>query len=165
MNEDDTLLSKLIAETYTESTEKDQPNSFVDLRNYFEKRLNEVDYNSLTDYLGQNSIDWVLLEYRTESKCYRLIMKGSMMDFPSNWSIFKEIKSQDIIYVDQSLDQDFLLDVFAELNGKHGNIALVKDEQTMKMVFLPVEASKEHLQWMRNYFEKKNQEIVEKSAA
>lgn len=165
MNEDDTLLSKLIAETYTDSVDKDQPNSFVDLRNYFEKRLNEVDYKSLSDYLGQNSIDWVLMEYRLESKCYRLIMKGSLIDFPSNWSVFKEIKSQDIIYVDQSLDQDFLLDVFAELNGKHGNIALVKDEQVVKMVFLPEEVSKEHVQWMRNYFEKKNQEVVEKSAA
>lgn len=161
---DDTLISKLISETYTESQDKDQPNNFVDLRNYFEKRLNEVDFISLSDYLGQNEIHSVLLEYRKDSQCYRMIIKNSVLDFPSNWSVFKELKSQDIIYIDQSLDQDFLLDIFAELNGSQENLALLNDEGSARIVFLSLESSKEHIQWMRGYFEKRNQD-QEKAAA
>lgn len=165
MNNDDTLIAKLISETYdSEADDKDLPNSFVDLRNYFEKRLNQVDFLSLSDYIGQNQLSAVEFIFQSNSMCYRLIMKDSILDFPSNWSIFKEIKSQDLIYVDQSLDQDFLLDIFAELNGEYGNIALLKEGSVLKMVFLPEHDSKEHIQWMRSYFEKKNQ-VSEKEAA
>ena len=44
MSNDDTLISKLISETYLETSDKDQPNAVVDLRNYFERKLNEVAY-------------------------------------------------------------------------------------------------------------------------
>lgn len=164
MSEDDTLISKLISETYTEAIEKDQPNSFVDLRNYFEKRLNEVDYLCINEYLLQNGLDCVELKLMGQTQCYRLVLKKSTLDFPSNWSIFKEMRTNDLIYVDQSLDQDFLLDIFSELNGNHANLALVKDEEHLKMVFLPEESSKEHIQWMRTFFEKKNQEQIKEAA-
>lgn len=164
MSNDDTLISRLLSETYTESDDKDQPNTYVDLRHYFEKKLNEVDFNSIASYLEQNSLKAIKLSFQSNTFCYRLIMKDSILDFPSNWSIFKEIKSQDLIYVDSSLDQDFLLDLFAELNGEQANLALLKEESNVTMVFLPEEASKEHICWMRSYFEKKNQ-VVEKEAA
>lgn len=164
MSEDDTLISKLISETYLDQSDKDQPNSFVDLRNYFEKRLNEVDYLCINEYLIQNELAFVELKMQGQSQCYRLVLKKSVMDFPSNWSIFKEIKSQDLIYVDQSLDQDYLLDIFSELTGSQSNLALVKDENQVKLVFLPEEVSKEHIQWMRMFFEKKNQEQIKEAA-
>ena len=164
MSEDDTLISKLISETYTEADDKDQPNCFIDLRNYFEKRLNEVDFLSITDYLAQNNLSTVMLVYNSNNQCFRLCLKEAVLDFPSNWSIFKEIKSQDLIYVDQSLDQDYLLDIFSELNGTNDNIALVKEESQVKLIFLPEEVSKEHIQWMRSFFEKKNQEQVKEAA-
>jgi len=164
MSNDDTLISRLLSETYTETDDHDQPNTFVDLRNYFEKKLNEVDFNSIASYLEHNSLKAIELSFQSNTLCYRLIMKDSILDFPSNWSIFKEIKSQDLIYIDSSLDQDFLLDIFAELNGEQANLALLKEESNVTMVFLPEEASKEHIRWMRSYFEKKNQ-VVEKEAA
>ena len=108
MNNDDTLISKLISETYSESTEKDQPNAVVDLRNYFEKKLNEVDFISISDYLSQHNLSMSNVVFQTQSQCYRLVLNESVLDFPSNWSIFKEINSEDLVYVDQSLDQDFL---------------------------------------------------------
>ncbi len=153
---DDTLISKLIEETCTESVEKDQPNSFIDLRKYFEKRLNEVDFLSIQDYLQQHHLSHQPIPLRPNSNCYRLTFKQSVLDFPSNWSIFKDIKNSDLIYVDQSLDQDFLLDIFAELCGSFQNIVLVRENQEVQLVFLPEEESRDHVKWMRNYFEKKN---------
>lgn len=157
-NNDDILISKLIEETCTESIEKDQPNSIVDLRKYFEKRLNEVDFLSIADYLDQHHLSHQAIAYRDSSKCFRLVFKQTTLDFPSNWSIFKEIKKNDLVYVDQSLDQDFLLDIFAELCGSLQNIVLVRENQEVQLVFLSEENSREHVNWMRNYFDRKNSE-------
>ena len=157
MSNDDTLISKLISETYTETSDKDQPNAVVDLRNYFERKLNEVDFLSVSDYLFQHNLKMSDLSYQNKSQCYRLVHNESVLDFPSNWSIFKEIKSENLIFVDSSLDQDFLLDIFSELTGEYTNLALVKEEQDVKLIYLPEEESKDHIQWFRGFFEKKNQ--------
>ena len=156
MSNEDTLISKLIEETYTESVEKDQPNTCVDLRKYFEKRLNQIDFISIHDYLDQHHLSHQVLSFETLSKCYRLSFKQSVLDFPSNWSVFKDINTSDLIYVDQSLDQDFLLDIFSELCGSFQNIVLVRENQDIQLVFLPEEESRDHIRWMRDYFEKKN---------
>lgn len=158
MSNDDTLISKLLVETYQETADKDQPNAVVDLRHYFERKLNEVEFLSLEDYLSQNGLMMSNLKLVKKSQCYRLKHNDSVIDFPSNWSIFKEINNEDMVFVDQSLDQDFLLDIFSELNGDFYNLALVKDNKILMMIYLPEESSKEHVQWFRGYFEKKNQE-------
>lgn len=163
-NNDDILISKLIEETCTETIEKDQPNSFIDLRKYFEKRLNEVDFLSIADYLDQHHLAHQSVNYQERSKCYRLVFKQTILDFPSNWSIFKEIAKTDLVYVDQSLDQDYLLDIFSELCGSHQNIVLVRENQDVQLVFLPEENSKDHVTWMRNYFDKKNSEVIKEAA-
>lgn len=164
MNDDDKLISKLLTETCIEAPDKDQPNAVLDLRNYFERKLNEVDFISINDYLIQHSLDMSKLTFQNMSQCYRLVFKGSVLDFPSNWSIFKDIKSDDMVYVDQSLDQDFLLDIFSELKGNFTNIALVKDSNEVTLIYLPEEASKDHIQWFRGYFEKKNSQESKEAA-
>lgn len=155
MSNEDLLISKLIEETCIEPTEKERPNSNIDLRKYFEKRLNQIDFISITDYLDQNHLSHQALVLGINSNCYRLNFKQSVLDFPMNWSIFNEIKNSDLIYVDKSIDQDFLLDIFSELCGSFQNIALVKENQEIQLVFLPDENSSEHVNWMRNYFDKK----------
>ncbi|MFA6237144.1 MAG: hypothetical protein WC635_07445 [Bacteriovorax sp.] len=165
MSNEDTLISKLIEETCTESVDKEQSSDFVDLRKYFEKRLNEVDFNSISEYLDQHHLTHQQLSLETRSGCYRLTFKQSVLDFPSNWSIFKDISSSDLIYVDQSADQDFLLDIFSEICGSFQNIVLVREHQTIELVFLPDETPHDHLTWMKNYFEKKNSESDKKEAA
>ena len=165
MSNDDTLISQLISETYIETSDKDQPNAVVDLRNYFEKKLNEIDFNSINDYIAQHELAVSPLALQEKTQCYRLSFNGASLDFPSNWSIFKDIKSEDVIYLDQSLDQDFLLDIFSELTGNFFNLALVKEGQEVKLVYLSEEKSKDHVQWFRDYFEKKNQEESFKEAA
>ena len=157
MSNDDTLISKLISETYLETSDKDQPNAVVDLRNYFERKLNEVEFISMNDYLAQNNLSMSNLKLVKKTQCYRLTHNETAIDFPSNWSIFKDIKNEDVIYIDQSLDQDYLLDIFSELNGEFYNLALVKEDKIIMMIYLPEDSSKDHIQWFRGYFEKKNQ--------
>jgi hypothetical protein len=166
MSNDDTLISQLISETYTETSDKEQPSPVIDLRNYFERKLNEVEFLSIDDYLTQNSLNMSDLMLQEQTQCYRLTYNEAVLDFPVNWSIFKEIGTEDMVFVDQSLDQDFLLDIFSEITGGYTNLALVKENGQVKMVYLPEEASKEHIQWFRGFFEKKNTVgVVEKDAA
>ncbi|MGZ3789266.1 MAG: hypothetical protein ACXVLQ_12130 [Bacteriovorax sp.] len=165
MSNEDTLLSKLIEETCSKSDEKDQPNSFVDLRDYFEKRLNEVDFLSITDYLIQHHLEHQSLLFMSKSGCYRVTIKDSILDFPSNWSVFKDIKTTDLLFVDQALDHDFLLDIFSELYGEFYNIVLFKEDQKVQLVFLPEEKARDHVKWMRDFFEKKNARTGEEIAA
>lgn len=164
MNNDDTLISKLISETYDDGPEKEQPSGVLDLRNYFERKLNEVEFISITDYLAQNNLEMSELMLQDQTQCYRLQYHESVIDFPVNWSIFKEIGAEDLVYVDQSLDQDFLLDIFLEITGEYKNLALIKEDGQVKMVYLPEEASREHVQWFRGFFEKKNQEMEQDAA-
>lgn len=164
MNNDDTLISQLLTETYTEAPAKDQPNAVVDLRNYFEKKLNEVDFISMNDYLNQHQLAMSQLIFQEKSRCYRLVYNDAVLDFPSNWSIFKDIQSDDLAYVDQSLDQDFLLDIFSELTGKFSNLALLKENLDAKLVYLPEETSKDHLKWFRGFLEKQQQKDSKKAA-
>jgi hypothetical protein len=154
MSNDDALISKLISETYTDSFDKDQPNAVSDLRNYFEKKLNEVEFISVADYLNQHGLKMSPLTLHN-NHCYRLVYNKSVLDFPKNWSIFKDIKNEDLIFVDQSLDQDFLLDIFSEVTGEYNNLALIKESMEVKLIFLPEMESKEHIQWFRGFFEKK----------
>ncbi len=166
MGNDDTLISQLIEETYTESIEEDQDDKTIDLSKYFEKRLNQVDYISIRDYLVQHHLSHQFLTYQKSSGCYRLLFKDSTLDFPSNWSIFGEIKTQDFVFLNQSQDEDFLLDIFSEMCGSLQNIILVKESKEVQLVFVSDEEANEHVGWIKNYFEKKNQEsMVEKTAA
>ena len=70
MSNDDTLISKLISETYLETSDKDQPNPVVDLRNYFERKLNEVEFISMNDYLAQNNLSMSNLKLVKKTQCY-----------------------------------------------------------------------------------------------
>jgi hypothetical protein len=163
-NNDDILISQLISETYIDGDSKDQPNDCVDLRNYFEKRLNQVDYLSINDYIAQHNLVANDLELQERTKCYRLVINGSVLDFPSNWSVFKDLKNKELVFVDQSLDQDFLLDIFSEITGSYSNLAMVNEEKNVRVIFLPEDASKDHVQWIRGYLEKKGQSEIKEAA-
>ena len=163
-NNDDTLISQLISETYIDNDIKEQPNTLVDLRHYFEKRLNEVDYISITDYIRQHNLKFSHLVLLEKTKCYRLVFNEAVLDFPSNWSIFKEVKNEEVIYLDSSLDEDFLLDVFSEVMGSFNNLIIVREESDVKLIFTPEEKSRDHVQWVRGYFEKKNQSGIKEAA-
>ena len=154
MSIEDFLITKLIEETCVESVEKNESVTILDLRKYFEIRLNEVDFNSISDYLDQHHLSHQPLLFETKTGCYRLNFKQSVLDIPSNWSIFKDISSSDYIYIDQANDHDFLLDIFSEICGSTQNIAVVCANQKILLIFLPEENSVEHICWIKNYFDK-----------
>ncbi len=157
MNNDDFLISQLISETYDEAPQKEQPNDVSDLRNYFEKKLNEVEFISVKQYLFQNGLKAQSVKYIDSIKCFRIVLNNHVLDFPSNWSIFKDLAQQSLIYLESKNDQDFLIDIFSELNGEQANVAMIKHDSQISMVFVPEEVAKEHLKWFRGFFEKQNQ--------
>lgn len=164
MNNEDTLMSKLLAETYEESDTASSDN-VIDLNRYFEKRLNEVDFISIDDYFRQQQINPFHLSFNPSSGCYRLHFENSILDFPSNWSIFKAISEKDVVSIDADNDEDFLLDIFAELSGHTQNLVLVREENIVQLVLLPIENSFDHIMWMQNYFAKKTIEQSPKKEA
>jgi hypothetical protein len=166
MSNEDTLISKLIEETCTSQPEEsEQIGPAVDLRSYFEKRLNQVEYHSLMDYLGQNQIAFTNMLFQKETGCYQLRWNETVLDFPSNWSIFQNIATSELIFVDKEVDSDFLLDVFAEVTGSFNNIAVTKEGDTVNLVLLSEASYQEHSKWMIGYFAKKQETSTNKKAA
>ncbi len=166
MSIEDTLISKLIEETCnSQADESEQLGPAVDLRSYFEKRLNQVEYNSLMDYLGQNQISFKGLVFQKETGCYQLSWNETVLDFPSNWSIFQNIQTSELIFVDRDVDSDFLLDIFAEVTGSFNNIAVAREEDVVSLVLLSETEYTEHSKWMIRYFSKKQETASNKKAA
>ena len=166
MSVEDTLISKLIEETCkSQSEESEQLSPAVDLRSYFEKKLNQVEYHSLMDYLGQNQIMFKNMPLQKETGCYQLHWNEMVLDFPSNWSIFQNIQTSELIFVDRDVDNDFLLDIFAEVTGSFNNIAVTKEGDSVNLVLLDEANYSEHSKWMIGYFAKKHESNSNKKAA
>ena len=157
MKNDDFLISQLISETYDDAPQKEQPNDVIDLRNYFEKKLNEIEFLSIKEYLTQNGLVAQSVKYIEQIKCFRIILNNHIIDFPSNWSIFNDLTKGNLIFLESKNDQDYLLEIFSELRGIQSNLAILNHDSQISMVFLPEELSKVHLKWFRGFFEKVNQ--------
>lgn len=158
---DDGLLSELAKETCEGFQDEIESNSDFDksedLRDYFEKRLNEVDYNSVVDYLVQQKIESDLLHFQDETKCYRMMLGDNVLDFPSNWSVFELISSKEIILLDNENDNDFLIDVFSELKGNVKQLLVVTDHRNkIRVVYIKDDEIAKHLKWFEGYFQKHN---------
>jgi hypothetical protein len=78
--------------------------------------------------------------------------------------VFKDLRNKELVFIDQSLDQDFLLDIFSEITGSFSNLAMVNESENVRVIFLPEEASKDHVQWIRGYLEKKGQSEIKEAA-
>jgi hypothetical protein len=165
MVDKDLFMSQITEETCAEPGENSSSGKCTDFQQYFEKRLNQVEFNSLSDYLIQQSLNHHLLVFQAETGCYRLSIEDTILDFPSNWSIFEGIKAKEIIQVDYSMDNDFFMDIFSELFGGIQSIVLLKESQKVVMVFLENENFQDHLKWMLGYFEKRNDRNREKDYA
>lgn len=164
MSMEDTLISKLIEETCADTSDSQPTGEVVNLQNYFEKKLNEVDFISLKSYLQHNDLQAEVMKFLQSTNCYRVVVNQSTLDFPSNWSIFQHIPASDLLVVDHMNDQDFLIDLFSELTGGEHHVAIAKEQEHIYLVFLPTQASDHHLKWMRRFFETKAQQEQKKTA-
>lgn len=157
MKNEDLLLSKLLEETCLESS---RPNSMTDandgeLVKYFEKRLNQVEYLSLEMYIKEESLNSFSLVYNINTKCFRLICGNHKIDFPSNWSIFNKIQNESFVYVTSSNDEDFLCEIFSEINKNCESFVIVNESGRSNLILFDNFKGKEHVDWMREYFDKK----------
>lgn len=152
MSDRDLLLKQITEETYQDDSLN---SSAISLVSYFEKRLNEVDYLSLKTYLANEEILFLPMTYNETTKCYRIILGRMEIDFPSNWSIFDKLESEQLVHVKASEDEDFLCEIFLSQVGEVRIIALAMDERESKIIFLSSDKSEKHLEWFENYFANK----------
>lgn len=161
MSDQDLLLKQITEETYQDDVSTSSPISLV---NYFEKRLNEVDFLSLKTYLSNEEVLFLPMSYKEATKCYRIAIGQSEIDFPSNWSIFSRLSSEQLVYLKASMDEDFLCEILSSIVGEVKIIVLATDENEPHLVFLSSEKSDKHLEWIENYFVRKIEQEQKKAS-
>lgn len=161
MSDHDLLLKQITEETYLDDVSVSSPISLV---NYFEKRLNEVDFLSLKTYLANEEVLFLPMNYCEATKCYRVLLGQTVIDFPSNWSIFNKFSSEHLVHVKANADEDFLCEIFLSLLGEVKIIVLATDENEPNLIFLSNEKSDKHLEWIENYFAKKLEQENKKAS-
>jgi hypothetical protein len=154
MNDQETLMKLITEETYQD----DAPHSTQgNLVSYFEKRLNEVDYHSLKNYLVDENILTFPLSYNSATGCYRLKIEQNEIDFPSNWSIFSKFSNEHLASIKAIDDEDFLCEIFLSIVGEVKVIVLACEEEESNVIFLNSDVSEKQLDWIENYFRKQSE--------
>ena len=162
MDNQDTFMKQIIDETYRDDAAESSPSNLV---NYFEKRLNEVDYLSLTNYLVNEEILFIPMNLIEQTKCYRISLGNTLIDFPSNWSIFNNFSMEKLVYVNANKDEDFLCEIFLSYVGEVKILVLANDNIESKLIFLCNDFALKHLEWIENYFIKQADILQIKKAA
>lgn len=161
MDDQELLMRRITEETYEVDDFSETP---VNLVNYFEKRLNEVDYLSLEKYLKNEDILSTILFYQENSKCYRVTLGGTEIDFPSNWSIFSKLNFDQFAFVRSTNDHDYLCEIFLSLAGEVQILVIGKDDNNFRLIFLCSKNSEKHLEWIENYLLKQIPKEEKKAA-
>jgi hypothetical protein len=161
MNDQELMMKQLIEETYQEDV---GPTSPVSLVNYFERRLNEVEYTSLKNYLKNEEVLFLPMTFNAANGCYRVALANTEIDFPSNWSIFSKFHTEHIVHVKANQDEDFLCEVFLSHVGEVKILVLASDNGMSRLIFLNSDKAEKQLEWIENYFKNKA-EIEEKKAS
>jgi hypothetical protein len=158
MNDQELLMKLITEETYQDDAVQSSQGNLV---SYFEKRLNEVDYHSLKNYLVDENILTFPLSYIPATGCYRLKIQQNEIDFPSNWSIFSKFSSDQLASIKSSDDEDFLCDIFLSVVGEVKIIVLACEEKESNIIFLNSDVSEKQLVWIENYFRKQSEQADE----
>jgi hypothetical protein len=161
MNDQDLMMKQIIDETYQDDVTSSSP---INLVHYFEKRLNEVDFLSLKNYLTNENIQFLPLEFNQSTGCYRLVLDSSIIDFPSNWSIFSDLQSRQLNFVRATNDEDFLCEIFESHFENLKIMVLTNENNETQLIFLKSDDAEKNLDWIKNYFMNKA-ELTEKKAA
>lgn len=163
MREED-FISRLIEETCKDEKEEELPAKVSELSDYFEKKVNQVEFLSLEKYLAQQDLQDFLLSFNDQNSCYRLTDGGTILDFPSNWSVFENVKLKTVQLISTESDSDYLCDIFNEIfNGCEGFV-LLNESGKCRIVLFKDNKFLEHYEWLLNYFSKKELEIQKQAA-
>jgi hypothetical protein len=156
MNDQELLMKQITEETYQDDDTSASPP--INLVNYFEKKLNEVDFISLKNYLAHEEILYCPLTFNHLTRCYRIVLGNTEIDFPSNWSIFNKFQTESLVHVKATDDEDFLCEVFLSQTGEVNILVLANDNEESRLIFLSSIKSEQQLNWIESYFAKKEEE-------
>ncbi len=150
---DDNFINVMINETCEESLDKKaeiaESNNVINLRDYFEKKVNEVEFLSLKEYLLDKNVKFATLNYQSKTKMYRMTLGDSVFDFPENWSVFKNLRTEN--YIEHIHDDDFLNDLFSEFIGYDYQLTFLVENDTNQMIFVPLHQLTKCKEWLREY--------------
>lgn len=160
---DDNFIGVLLNETCEledskENKKYEVPSNVVNLRDYFERKVNEVEYLNLHQFLKENRVQFVELKYVAETKMYRMSLNGDIFDFPENWSFFQFIKRE--MYWEHHSDPELLNEVFSDLIGYHYQLAFVNENDMCDMIFVPTADFKKCNEWLREYVIKRMEQKI-----
>jgi hypothetical protein len=164
MKNDEILISKLIEETCTDENSENlnsgpttKPSE--DLSSYFERRVNQVEYLSLAKYIFDQSLNAIELKFNNPTKCFKMKIGNIELDFPSNWSVFSNISTTEVIYVNRENDTEFLCDILTEISDHCESFMLVNDKNEVNLITFNDYSGQLHFEWMKAYFEKRNLKV------
>lgn len=136
----------------------EETTNLVSLRDYFEKKVNEVEYINLHLFLSENNVRYATLKYQAETKMYRMNLNNQDYDFPENWSFFQYIEKE--MYWEHHTDNDFLNELFSEMVGYDYQLAFVNEDKQCDMIFVPIADLKKCKEWLREYAIKKMEKTI-----
>jgi hypothetical protein len=163
MKEED-FITKLIEETCKDEKEDEAPAKVSELSDYFEKRVNQVEFLSLEKYLAQQDLQDFSLAFISNTKCFRLQDGKTTLDFPSNWSVFENVNVKAVQLIASESDTDFLCDIFNEAFDGCESFVLLNESGKCRVVLFKDHKYLEHYEWMLNYFSKKELDIQKQAA-
>ncbi|MCK6595499.1 MAG: hypothetical protein L6Q33_09890 [Bacteriovoracaceae bacterium] len=154
----DVLLNETCALEDEKKVEQVEVTNVVNLRDYFERKVNEVEYLNLHHYLTDNEIQFVTLALMPETNCYRMTLADQTFDFPKNWSVFEQLEK--VTYFQNEEDQDYLNDVFSELVGYSYQLAFINENNKSEMIFVPAADIHKCHEWFLAYTKKKDESKI-----
>ncbi len=155
-NTEESFIGMLLNETCEAETSKDHiANNVVDLRTYFEKKVNEVEFIDLKAYLTSKEIKFAQMNLIPEIGTYRAVINEEIFDFPKNWSIFAELER--VSYYSNMTNEDHLNEIFSSLVGYTYQLAFVNEEKHIEMIFVPEADAVRCREWLMNYANKKEE--------
>ncbi len=151
---DDNFINVMINETCDGSLDKKNDSSeavsnVVNLRDYFEKKVNEVEFLSLKEYLKDKNVKFVTLDYSEKTKMYRMTLNENIFDFPENWSVFKTLRTEN--YIELIHNDDLLNEIFAEFIGYDYQLTFLAENNQNQMIFVPLHQITKCKEWLREY--------------
>lgn len=130
--------------------ERDISRKHVDLEDYFEKKSSESGsminstkadlnnkYMEILQFLKQQKNYCTHLNFNAHTGCYQIKIKGKVIDFPANWSIFlkyQHLRHNQYINLSAANDTDDLNNVLEILLGPSVDIILIKVKDADLMV-------------------------------
>jgi hypothetical protein len=155
---DDWFIGKLLEETYQHVPNEESSKSPSDLFDYFKNHSSQPKISSrdylLQSYFQSHGLVLAPLVYRNTSQCYRMQFDNLVFDFPSNWGIFKNLKSlasRDFVIVSKKEDSTSLASVLSEVVAYPADIVVITHSGE-KFLALTRESSEEDRDWLTNFF-------------